>query len=269
MSDDDSWLRELAQVNREEETQERSRLDERWDRLSSGDLSPEEEAELRALAESSEEAHEAYEAFRPLGADFQASVVRALQERDLVTEAAPPAMKPRAGLLPFPRRVVRFAGWSAAVAAAVLVLVLLLRPPVPLPDYAYPEEGVSGGSSATRGGGTVTFAPGDDLQVVLSPKTAASRKLSLEARCFLLRGSELHRVEMPQSEFPPGGAVKMNGSLGRDLSPGKWTLWTVVGRQGELPDPAELQTELRAGRTKHADWQAVSADLEISRPASR
>ena len=60
----DPWIRELANANREKQAEEHSRLDERWDRMSSGDLSPEEEAELLALAESSEEGREAYEAFR-------------------------------------------------------------------------------------------------------------------------------------------------------------------------------------------------------------
>jgi RNA polymerase sigma factor (sigma-70 family) len=52
--------------------------DERWDRLAAGTLSAEEEEELRALADSSPEAREAYKAFKPLGADFQARVVSAI-----------------------------------------------------------------------------------------------------------------------------------------------------------------------------------------------
>jgi hypothetical protein len=98
--------------------------------------------------------------------------------------------------------------------------------------------------------------------VILGLKTAASRKLSLEAQCFLLRDGELHRLEM-QSEFFPSGAVKMKGSLGRDLRSGKWTLWTVVGRRGELPDPADLRSLLARGEVRQRNWMALPADILI------
>jgi uncharacterized protein (DUF4415 family) len=77
---DEPRLRELAQVIREEKA-DRFRLDERWARLSSGELSEQEEAELRALAEVSLEARQAYEAFRPLGPEFQARMVQILRQR--------------------------------------------------------------------------------------------------------------------------------------------------------------------------------------------
>src|SRR6185295_1315642 len=96
----DQWLKELAQVGREQEAEDRARLDERWDRLSCGQLSAEEEKELRALAETSEEARLAYEAFQPLGPDFQARVVDALagQKQAQAPEAEP--RRPRSRVLP-------------------------------------------------------------------------------------------------------------------------------------------------------------------------
>lgn len=254
---DDLWLKELAQVKRDEEDEERSRLDERWDRLSAGELSPEEEAELRALAETSEEAREAYEAFRPLGPDFHARVVSAIR-----AEQKPAAPPPR--VLPF--RPARLGGWLTAAAAAAAVLVILLRPPAPLPDYAPPD--VSGGTKAMRGEErqTAPFAPGDPIHVVLRPETEVSKAGDLEARCVIIRDSEV-RVLKASSQADPGGSVKMDGNLDADLAAGVWTLWTVVGRPGKLPEPAELRT-LPAVEVRRDDWTAVPMKIRIQPRAS-
>ena len=83
---EDRIVRELGHLAKEEREAERARLDERWDRLAAGTLTPEEGAELRALAESSPEARETYEAFRPLGAKFQARMVNVIA-RELDTVA--------------------------------------------------------------------------------------------------------------------------------------------------------------------------------------
>ncbi len=250
---DELWQRELAQVSRDQQEEERRRLDERWDRLSRGELSPEEDAELRALAETSEEARAAYEAFRPLGPEFHASVVQAVRSQD----PAPPAK-----LLPFRRHL---AGWSAIAALATAAsVVLLLRPPAPLPDYSLK---VAGGVSASRGEEPETaepsvLAPGDRFRVIVRPQTAVSRASRLEALCVLARDREVRPLEV-RSEIDPGGSVKMEGSLGRDLPPGTWTLWAVVGRPGKLPDPAALQALSPGARVRQRNWVAVPADVRI------
>jgi hypothetical protein len=256
MSDDDRWLRELAQVNREEDTEDRSRLDERWDRLSGGELSPEEEAEMRALAETSEEAREAYEAFRPLGPDFQASVVQAIQEQ------ARPSVP--AKLLTFPSRT-HIAGWSTAMAAAAALLVVFARPPAPLPNYQMEISGVSPLRGEENGTAEVPiFVPGGLCKLGLRPETAASPRIGeLEARCFLARDQELRTLEV-RSQFDPGGAVKMEGTLPSDLQPGGWTLWAVVGRRGKLPDAADLRSATKAP-VRRRDWAAVPQDILIQR----
>jgi hypothetical protein len=250
---DDLW-RELAQVNREKQSEERDRLGEHWDRLSSGELSPEEEAELRALAETSEEAREAWEAFRPLGPDFHASVVQAIREQAL-------APKPPANLLPFPRRATRLAGWSTVAAAvAAAVLVLLLRPPAPLPEY---ELSLSGGVSEMRGEPAeevLELAPGDRFEIILEPQTAASRGKRLESRCFLARSQDLRLLEI-QSQSDPRGAVKMAGAIPRDLRPGTWTLWALAGRRGKLPEPADLLSAKAPVRQR--DWVALPQEIHI------
>jgi hypothetical protein len=249
---DNHWLRELAQVNREQQQNEQNRLDEHWDRLSRGELSPEEDAELRALAETSEEAHAAYEAFRPLGPEFHASVVQAIRKQS----STPPAK-----LLPFRRR--HLAGWSAIAALATAAsVVMLLRPLAPLPGYSLE---ISGGVSASRGeepnpAEVPVLAPGDPFTVVARPATEVSRGSKLEALCVLLRDRELVPLQV-RSEIDPGGSVRMEGSLGRDVPPGTWTLWAVVGRPGKLPDPAALRTLSPGARER--DWAAVATEITV------
>jgi hypothetical protein len=258
---DDLW-RELAQVNRDEQAKDRNRLDERWDRLSLGELSPEEEAELRALAETSEEAREAYEAFRPLGPEFHASVVQAIREQTGAEK------KRKVKLLPFPRRL---AGWSAAAAAiaAAAALVLFLRlPTAPLPIYV---ADLSGGDQESRGGtetltGRRVFSPGSRLTLDAVPEQSVSD--ALDARAFLDRGSELIRLE--PDPIVGNGVVRLQGTVGQEiqLPTGDQRIWIVVGRKGEIPPLDELAAEIRGSRLRHDDWQAVPFDLRIEDPPS-
>lgn len=261
---DDRWLRDLAQVNREREVEERSHLDERWDRLSAGELTPEEEAELMALAETSEEAREAYEAFRPLGPDFQARVVSAIQ-----------AQEPKARVLPFRRAVARYGGWMSAAVAAAAALFLVVRDPASPPPLPAFNANLSGGAREYRGAtepssGTPVFVAGSLLTLEVSPQQPVTGPL--EAHAFLARGADIVRWEPePHLDVSPQGAVRLRGTLGQEirLEPGEWKIWIVIGRRGRLPSADEIAAELRAGRTRHTDWQAtVSEDLRITDRAS-
>jgi len=260
MSDDDLWLRELAQVNREQQAEEQTGLDERWDRLASGDLSQEEEAELRALAATSAEAREAYEAFRPLGPEFQASVVQAIQKQGFAPQAEAAPVKPPARLLPFPRRTVQFAGWSAVAAAAAAMVMLLVRPPA-LPVYSVTALT---GVRTMRGeepdpAKVPVFVPGP-FHVVLTPAVGFSGK-GLEAQCFLLRGQDCRPLPVQTLIDEAKGGVKIDGSVAPDIPPGTWTLWAVVGRQGKLPDPSALRNH--SARVVRRDWVAVPKEIRI------
>jgi hypothetical protein len=252
---DEPWLRELAQVKRDEDAEERSRLDERWDRLSAGELSPEEEAGLRALAGTSEEAREAYEAFRPLGPDFHARVVNAVRAERKPAE-------PRSRILPF-RPAARLGGWLTAAAAVAAVLVLFLRTPAspPLPDYTITE--MDGGIRTQRGdpaaAGLPVFVPGSRLTLVVKPPQPITDEV--EARSFLSNGSRIDPWE-PSVQIARG-VVKLEGSLGDQLPAGSWRVWVVVGRPGGVPSDKELMASLRAGRSRDDSWQAVHAELRV------
>lgn len=239
---EDSLLRKLGDL---------ARFDERWDRLAAGTLGEEEAAELRALVETSEEAREAYEAFRPLGPDFHDAVVAKIRAA---------AVTPSAKLLPFPRRALQLVGWGAIAAAAALAVVLLR--PAALPQYSL--AAISGGSRATRGEPTEpgTWAPGDRFQATLRPQTEVDRAGSLEARAFLLRGRELRPLRV-RTQVDSRGSVRLDGSLDHDLPPGTWTLWVVVGRRGALPDPAVPKPSAGSAPVRERSWVAVPVNLRV------
>lgn len=243
---DDDLLRKLGQMARERPAGGRLLLDERWNRLAAGTLSAEEDAELRRLAAGSDDARDAYEAFRPLGAEFHARIVRAV---------TPPRV------LPFVRRV---AAWGAATGTMAATIVALLLPPVP--TYAVAE--ILGGSRTTRGdlAEAPVLAPGDRFQASLRPETTVRLASLLRARAFLLRGSDLRALDV-RTQRDESGAVRLTGTLDRDLPPGPWTLWLVVARVGSLPDPSRLRSLAPTAPVRGRNWVAVPAPLTIGSSA--
>jgi len=282
---EDLLLRELGHLAQEEKEAEDSRRDERWDRLAAGTLGAEEEAALRALAATSPAEREAYEAFRPLGADFQARVVDALADELQRTAPAVEPREPRSRLLPFRPATWRLTGWLAAAAAAAVAaagLLLVVRGPAamaPLPLYS---AELSGGIQTLRGApspatGPQLFAPGSRLSLVVRPERPVAGEV--EARGFLARGAEIVPLQQapqapqappappaPRLDISAGGVVRLQGTIGEEirLPPGPSTVWIVVGRRGKIPAAGELAAALRAGRTHDRDWQAVSADLSVA-----
>jgi len=267
---EDELLRNLGQVAREQAGRERLFLDERWDRLAAGTLSAEEDAELRRLAETSDEARVAYEAFRPLGAAFHARIVAKIAERRAVEEAneavprrvIPASVPLRVVPAPVPRpKPFRLRTWgsTAAAMAATWAALLFGTPQFPMLTLA-----VAGGARLMRGEAaeTPTWAPGDPFQAIVSPTTAFAHVWPLRTRVYLLRGAEIRPVEA-HAEVEPGGVVKVTGTLDRDLPAGTWTLWVVVGRWGTLPGAAKLGTLSAAHPQNDRHWVAMPQTLNV------
>ena len=267
---EDPLLRELGRLAKEENEAEEARRDERWDRLAAGTLGAEEEGALRALAATSPAVREAYEAFRPLGADFQARVVAALASE--LRRPAPEVehREARSRLLPFRPAAWPFAAWLAAAAVAASGLLLVVRGPAtmaPLPLYS---AQLSGGIQTLRGAsspaaGPQLFAPGSRLSFVVRPEHAVAGEL--EARGFLARGAEIVAWQpAPRLDISAGGGGLLQGTIGEEirLRTGPSRVWIVVGQRGKIPPDSELVTALRAGRTRYHHWQAVSADLIVA-----
>lgn len=267
---DEKWLRELAQAAQEEEESDRMQLDERWDRLSAGELSAREDEELRALAETSPEARQAYEAFRPLGPEFKERTLRALREKIAspgLAPVIPMAKAPRRRSLPWRSR--RLAGGVAAAAAVAAAAVLMLRIPgrplPPLPEYG---ESLQGGVVTMRGsqggvpGQIQTFRQGSRLDLALTPSSAVQRKIA--ADCFFVRGSQLRPCK--GNLQPVGqGVFEIVGTIGKEiqLDPGEWTLCAVVGWPGKLPEVAALCSQAGQAPLSARSWQAWKIPLRV------
>jgi hypothetical protein len=276
MMSEDPLLRELGRLAQEEKEAEDARRDERWDRLAAGTLSAEEDAALRALAATSLAAREAYEAFRPLGADFQARVVEKLagELRRGEPEAWPP--EPRSRLLPFRPASWGFAGWLGAAAVAASGLLLVVRGPATMPPLPLYSAELKGEIRTQRGApgpaaGPQQFGPGSRLSLVVRPEHPVVGEV--EARALLARSAEnvpcrpaAPAAPAPRLDISAGGVVQLQGTIGEDirLPPGRGRVWIVVGRRGRIPLAGELATALCAGRMHNHDWQAVSADLSVA-----
>ncbi len=268
---EDRLLGELGDLARQEGEAEKARLDDRWDRLAAGTLTAEEEAELKALAESSPEAREAYEAFRPLGADFQARMVSAINAERAAPVPQPAPPEPRPPILPFRRAAFRrievWVGAAAAVAAGVFFLV---RGPAPLPLY---QAELIGGDKTVRGNepspttGPPVFSPGSILKLVVRPRPPQPVQGRLETRAFRvpLDGRTIDWMPVPGFAVENGadGALLLRGALGEtiQLPPGMWKICVVVSRPGKAPEERELPAAIEK---EHAGWQvACSNPLRI------
>jgi hypothetical protein len=277
MNMDDLLLKELGNLAQREEEAERARFDERWDRLTAGSLTAEQETELKALAGSSPEARETYEAFRPLGADFQARVVSAINaQRAREAQATQKKRKPVSPFWRVARRMEVGFGAAAAVAAGVF---LLWGPVSPVP-FAY-EARFNAGDQTLRGGepgpanGIPTFSSGSRLELNVSPLHPIPGQVEAQAFLSPSAGEEDLKPWKPESRFKiaeKGGAVRLVGTLGQDLQlpSGDWTIWIVVARPRKTPGAGEIQSRLRSGRPSHEPWRSVCTALSAapSRPAS-
>ncbi len=262
----DPLLSDLARLAREEDRGEDMALDERWDRLAAGTLTAEEEAELKALAATSPEARDAYEAFRPLGAEFEVRMVAAAaaelsgDHREVDPRPVP------ARVLPFQRPAVRLWGSLAAASAVAASLLLLLRGPGGLPHLPVYTAELSGGSQILRGGDLVLGPPVFTLGSLLTLEVRPAQSVNglVEARSFLTRGEEVVRWEREPPLEVAGGAVRLRGTLGEEirLPAGDWRLWIVLARPGEMPSPEEVLAD-RERSSGGPGWQAISVELRV------
>ncbi len=279
----DKLLQDLAREALVEKEEEQARLPRIWDDLSAGELSPSQQAELAAMAETSEEARLAYEAFRPLDASFRDRVLGAIETQGLKEELPVRGETVRpddatssinqwlSKIFSFERWLLP--AWPAGLAATAAVVFLLIRGPgvelSPLPGY---DLELQGGVMALRSGeptDTATpsvFVTGSRLELVLRPHTAVPDEVAVQ--CFLAGAGELEPWNAPAEVFPTG-TVRIAGEIGRDLEiePGQWTLWAVVGRPGQLPDAVTLTNHLAAPAGEEPAWIALRKVIRIEHNA--
>lgn len=288
--DDPEFLRDLAQTAREEDAEERRRW-ERWERLTDGDLFPEEVAELRAQATASAEDDVAYEAFRPLGPDFSARVVARIEP---LVQEGPPSLEREA----LARQVARergprpadekasqdpaapwwmggfvwrmgFAGSGLAATAATLMVFFFRLPPLPRISVAEVKPGIemTRGGEPEASGASILFL-GEPFSAVARPEEKLAARREIEPRCYVqpppptaraLREASCKTLERNSRT----GAVKIEGRLPRDLPTGPATLWVVVAYRGKHPPPSRIERLPDRQPTRERTWDAEPVPIEI------
>lgn len=257
---DERLLHDLARLAREQAQDDPG---PEWERLASGDLSPEEVEALRREAARSPEAAAAWEAFQPLDEDFRASLVGRVRD-ELASPVSPPA--PEARVLPFRRRVPAWLRRGALPALAAAILLVALWPaggPEALPDYelrlggTLRSERSAAEAPSPVEGEPVPFAAGNRFEVLLTPATSAGP--DVEARVLVSRAAGFEPLALPSPAISGDGALRIAGVVGDDvrLPAGEATLLVVVGRAGALPAGPELEARLaRDGRVRTPLWSA-------------
>jgi hypothetical protein len=252
--------------------------DARYDALAAGTLSDAERDALLEEAARSEAAAEAYDAFRPLGAEFQARVVhRILAGRgaapggDREAAAPGPAAAPAEArkVVPFPVRTARrFIPLALAASVLVAVGLVMLRGEGggPLPGYGLTLEGqvmlMRGEAPPAE---AAPFAPGNRFRLVLTPERDVAGEV--EARAWVQTpDGRVEPLAAPAARIAETGAVLIEGDVGGDvqLPQGESTLFVVVGRAGALPDAGEATAAVGAeGRAQADAWTAWAIPLRV------
>jgi hypothetical protein len=244
--------------------------DARYDALAAGTLSDAERDALLEEAARSEAAAEAYDAFRPLGAEFQARVVNRLLGERAGTGAAPAAPQaPTRKVVPFRARVVRrFVPLALAASVLVAVGLVMLRAggDGSLPGYGLTLEGqVTLMRGEAPPATAAPFATGNRFRLVLTPARDVAD--DVEARAWVRTpDGRVAPLAAPAARVAPSGAVLIEGDVGGDvrLPPGASTLLVVVGRAGALPDAGDAAAAVDAsGRAQADDWSAWAIPLRV------
>jgi hypothetical protein len=262
----DDLLTELAKQRREDD----SSADPRWERLARGELSPAEDAELRAQAERDPEVALLYEAYRPLSADVKAKIVAHITSpatSQVTTEA-----KQSKGNVVSLRTWRRVAVIALPLAAAAAFLVWTNRPQPDVTaslDARYPTYALeaSGGDRAQRSthdtpAGPITLQRGSTLDLVLRPSTPSGAPVTV--RAFLVQGADA-RAWTPPMQRSPDGAVRIAGSVGDlGIAAGTWDVVLAVGGADAVPtDPHVIATALGSPRTRLA-WQLLTTRVTVT-----
>jgi hypothetical protein len=217
--------------------------DDAWEALAKGELSREEEAFLRALAEESEPAAARLEAFAPLGDEFKARTVDRLAD-DLAHQRQQKRFSLRRGL-----------GWGAGVlAAAAAVLFAFLPRGETLPAYTLAVHGVAEVRGSEQQAGPVRLVPQSELEIVLKPADKVAGELVLTVGLISSAGKVL--LSPRSAERADSGAFRLTGTLSELFGPvpaGRYRLATTVTRQAISADELAEQAARQDPRTQIAE----------------
>lgn len=261
----ENLLDQLAQIAREETLEASRRLDERWDRLAGGLASDAEIDELRGMADASGEHYEAYQAFKPLGPDFEQRVVSAIVTRLDIDRARPlAAAEAEVAALATPpppatfgrKLYALYGGLGAAMVAAALFLLL---PSGPMPHYILREppslQANRGLAEIPLGAPIVADGMYLDLEAIAAfePETLPAAQLFVAKKGLPLEPCSL------EPRIGTDGRVIFYLKIGADLELpfGESKLVLVLGRPGSLPTGEELLRAVQRGGEGTRNWQVL------------
>lgn len=301
--DDPELIRNLTRTAPEEEAEEQQRW-ERWERLTDGDLSPEEEAELRA------EDPIAFEAFRPLDSDFRARMVdmiepliepplwvkwlRAVRQEmrrwrtllkpdrraswwDRSSNGASPAIASTFPAFASTRPWWRMGYIGSGVAATALFLAMIYWPHSHKPESTmvaldFDVERAVPGKTEIRGDeGAAALTAGETFDTSATPAKAHSVEVDsvVVPRCYVkpkATPTHIHTVDCAASDVKGNGSMKIHGSLPKDLPAGPATLLIVFAASGNQPS-ADIVKQLPTDHpTKEKNFFAGPQPIEILTP---
>lgn len=230
--------------------------DPRWERRARGDLRPEEEAELRALAARSRIGQAMLDATEPASGALLDLITASLGAGS--SEAGAPAKVVSIDAGRAPRRSRRWAGGAVAGALALAAaLALFLRTPA-LPQVPDFDLTLSAGEldqrSKPAGTGVPRFGPGSRVEIIVRPHAPVDGKVGV--RGALVRGGEVRDFHPPM-DIALNGAVHIEGTrevVFAGVPDGEWEIWLAVGRPDALPSrlPADRPSDPRAARILRA-----------------
>lgn len=266
-----SLLERVSQVRREEELEEKSFLDERWDRLAAGKLTEAENDELLGLADASGEAHEKYQAFKPLGPAFEKNLVasiRAQQQAEREERTADLPALADSGPEPAVKKRGAFTWAFGAIAPMMaMVLALLLVPADPFGEVTtadlVPKDERRGVPLPATPDGPPRYRPDDYFD--LKATTDLEPGDEIEARLFVLGTDGKLRATRIVPKLKGSLEITFNIVLLQNLTlaEGRWRLVAVYARPGKFPDEKTILEAALEGARRARDWQVAVKQVII------
>jgi hypothetical protein len=214
-----------------------------WQALTAGELSKEEEALLRALAEESDDDAVKLEAHAPLDEAFRARTV------DVLAKQIEGERRKRHNQ----RARFAYAGVGLAAAAAALFAFLPGNSEA-LPAYTLAVHGMLAeqrGAEENAANGPLRVLPETELEIALTPAQAVKGEPQLTVGLISQTGVTLAHGT---PERAASGAFRLTGPMKQlfDVAPGRYTLAAVVAHAALTPEELAAKVAAHAPEVEQA-----------------
>jgi hypothetical protein len=226
--------------------------DPRYQSLTEGRLTAEEDAALRALGKTSPRHAQAYAAYRPVDDALRAKLFAQAGLVDPLPAKPAPAPEPTASFWAVAR--ARLSAWTMVPTfAAVAVAVLLFRQP-PIPAYQPTTTSLFASAAPSMMGASDTGSfvhAGTVIEVTLAPtEKFDGDPQDLRASVFALQGETAVRVEGPTKATTGGFRFEIPADKVIDaLDVGPAALVFFVAEEGDLPQDGDAARDAKEKRS--------------------